>query len=223
MAENNLVPLEKYLKAGAHIGTKFKAGDMRRYVFKRRKDGLNVLDVETIDERIKIAAKFIAEFDLPKIVAVSRRTYSQTPAKEFAKALGTRALTGRFVPGTFTNPRAKEFVEPGIVIVSDAELDSQAIKETVKVKAPVVALSSTNNSLKNIDLVIPINNKGRKSLALAYWLLAREILKHKGLIKADGEFSPKLSDFEYELKEGEGEEESELGEEENKKPSEDKE
>ncbi len=218
MAEKNLVPLDKYLKTGAHIGTKFKTGDMARYIFKKRKDGLNVLDVENIDERIKIAAEMISEFELGKAVVVSRRAYGQTPAQEFAKALGAKALIERFVPGTFTNPRGKEFIEPSIVIITDPEVDSQAVAEATKIKVPVVALCSTNNSLKNIDLIIPINNKGRKSLALVYWLLAREILKKKGIIKKDEDFSAKLSDFEYELKE-EGREEEIGAAEENKKTS----
>ncbi|MAG21970.1 MAG: 30S ribosomal protein S2 [Candidatus Diapherotrites archaeon] len=202
MAENTLVPLDKYLKTGAHIGTKFKTGDMKRYIFKKRKDGLNVLDVENIDVKIRIAAEFISGFDLERAIIVSRRAYGQKPTKEFAKAIGARAILGRFVPGTFTNPLGKEFIEPSIVIVADPEVDNQAVKEAIKVKAPVVALASTNNYLRDIDLIIPINNKGRKSLALVYWLLAREILKKNGSIKTDEEFDDKLADFEYELKEG---------------------
>jgi len=201
MAENSLVPLEKYLKTGAHIGTKFKTGDMKRYIFKKRKDGLNVLDVENIDEKIKIAAEFISRYDVAKTVAVSRRAYGQKPVQEFTKALGAKGITGRFVPGTFTNPHGKEFIEPSIIIVTDPEVDGQAITEAVRVKAPVVALCSTNNYLQNIDLIIPINNKGRKSIALVYWLMAKEILKHKELIKKDEDFTVKLEDFEYELKE----------------------
>ena len=208
-----MVPLEQYLKTGAHIGTKFKTGDMARYIFKKRKDGLNVLDVENIDERIKIVAEFIGRYDLEKLVAASRRAYGQKPVEQFVKLVGGKAIKGRFVPGTFTNPAGKEFIEPSIVIVTDPEVDNQAVTEATKVKAPVVALASTNNSLKNIDLIIPINNKGRKSLALVYWLLAREILKKKGTIKKDDEFEDKLKDFEYSLKE----EGSDMEEKENKR------
>ena len=206
MTEKTLVELDKYLKTGAHIGTKFKTGDMQRYIFKKRKDGLNVLDVENIDERIRNVAEFISRYDLEKVVAVSRRAYGQKPVQEFADALGAKAALRRFVPGTFTNPLGNEFIEPSLVIVTDPEVDNQAVKEATKIRVPVVALASTNNHLKNIDLIVPINNKGRKSLALVYWLLAREILKHKGTIKKDDEFGKKLSDFEYELQEGAEEE-----------------
>lgn len=205
MSEKNLVALEKYLKTGSHIGTRFKTGDMKRYIFKARKDGLKVLDVETIDARIKTTANFLNNFELSKIVVVSRKAYGHTAAKKFAEATGAKEITGRFMPGTFTNPRARLFVECDALIITDSEYDRQAIKEAVKIRIPVVALSSTNNSIENIDLVIPINNKGRKSLALAYWLLARELLKMKGEIKKDEDFSMNPEDFEYQLKEGEEE------------------
>ncbi len=200
--EKTLVEADKYLKTGAHIGTKFKSGDMRRYIYKMRKDGLNVLDMQTLDERIAIVANFLALFEPRKIVVVSRRLYGHTPAKMFAESIGAKAFTGRFVPGTLTNPKGKEFIEPAILLATEPEPDSQAIDEATKINVPVIALCSTNNSTKNVDLVLPVNNKGRKSLALVYWLLAREFLKAKGLIKADKDFSKKLEQFEYQIKEG---------------------
>ena len=200
--EKTLVEADKYLKTGAHIGTKFKSGDMRRYIYKMRKDGLNVLDVQNLVERIKIVADFLALFEPEKIVVVARRLYGHTPVKMFAESIGARAFTGRFVPGTFTNPKGKEFVEPGILIATEPEPDLQAINEATKMNIPVVALCSTNNSTRNVDLILPVNNKGRKSLALVYWLLAREFLEAKGTIKTDKEFNKKLEDFEYQIKEG---------------------
>ncbi len=200
--KEHLVELDRYLKTGSHIGTKFKTGDMRRYIFKQRKDGLRVLDVSTIDERIRIAAKFLSRFVPEKIIAVSRKAYGQPPVKQFASSIGAKSITGRFVPGTFTNPSAKDFVEPDVLIVTDPESDRQSVEESVKLHIPVVGLCSTNNKLHNIDMVVPINNKGRKSLALAYFLLAREILKERGVIKKDSEFGKTPEDFEYKLKEG---------------------
>lgn len=206
MKEKTLVPLEKYLKTGSHIGTAFKTGDMHRYIFKQRKDGLRVLDVENIDSRIKIAADFLSGFENAKIVSVARKLYSHAPVKMFSEMVGGKALVGRFVPGTFTNHGAKEFVEPAVVLVSDPDSDAQAVDEATRIRVPVVALCSTNNSFKNVDLVVPINNKGRKSLALAYWLLAREILKNNGTIKTDEDFGKTTEDFEYKMKASEAEE-----------------
>jgi len=195
-----LVETEKYLNTGAHIGTKFKSGDMKRYIYKVRKDGLNVLDVQTLDERLKIAAKFLAGYDKEKIVVVSRKLYGQTPAKVFAETIGAIIITGRFVPGTFTNPQGNRFIEPKVVLITEPETDTQAIDEATRIRIPVVAMASTNNSLRNVDLAIPINNKGRKSLALGYWILAKEILKERGDIKSDSEFTKTTEDFEYKMK-----------------------
>ncbi|MFH1240543.1 MAG: 30S ribosomal protein S2 [Candidatus Diapherotrites archaeon] len=201
MAEKTLVPIEKYLKTGCHIGTKFKSGDMNRYIFKSRKDSLKVLDVETIDERIKFVAEFLSKYDPARIAVVSRKLYGKTPANKFAEFVGAQSITGRFVPGTFTNPQARIFIEPQIIIVAEPDSDNQAVEEASAIRIPVVGLASTNNSLKNVDLIIPINNKGRKSLALVFWLLAREILKARGDIKTDAEFEDKLPEFEYQMKE----------------------
>ncbi|VVC00573.1 30S ribosomal protein S2 [uncultured archaeon] len=195
-----------YLNSGAHIGTRFKSGDMRRYIYKVRKDGLKVLDVKTLDDRLKLAAKMISHYPKERIIVVARRAYGQTPAKAFAEAVGGTAVVARFVPGTFTNPESTHFVEPAIVIAVDPEVDNQAIEEATNIRVPVIGMASTNNSLKNIDLAIPINNKGKKSLALGFWMLAKETLKERGDIKADDEFTKKAEDFEYKLKEGEEEE-----------------
>ena len=204
--QTRLVETDRYLNTGAHIGTKFKSGDMRRYIYKVRKDGLNVLDVQTLDERLMYAAKFIANYQGEKVVVVSRKVYGQTPAKTFAEAIGATIITGRFIPGTFTNPGSHRFIEPSIVVVTDPEADAQAIKEATRVRVPVVGMASTNNSLRNLDLAIPINNKGKKSLALGFWILAKEVLKERGDIKNDDAFSKKPEDFEYKMKEGEDEE-----------------
>ncbi|MFH1257213.1 MAG: 30S ribosomal protein S2 [Candidatus Diapherotrites archaeon] len=204
MAEKSkaLIEGDRYLQSGIHIGTRFKSGEMRRFIYRVRKDGLNVFDISTVDEKIAVAAKFIAQFPNERIAVVARKLYASTPVKSFADAIGAKAFTARFVPGTFTNPTSKIFFEPRVVIVTESEPDSQAIEEATRIKVPVVALCSTNNSTKNVDIVVPMNNKGRKSLALAYWLLATEILKAKGEIKADTDFPKTPEDFEYKLKEG---------------------
>lgn len=202
MVEKTLIPTEKYLKIGCHIGTRFKSGDMKRYIFKNRKDGLKVLDIETIDERIRMAVELLSRFEPKDIAVISRRLYGKTPVLKFAQLIGARALTGRFVPGTFTNSEGKEYFEPKIVIVTEPESDDQAIEEAARVRIPVIALCSTNNSLKGIDLVVPINNKGRKSLAVFYYLVARELLKKNGSIKSDEDFKMEIENFEYQLKEG---------------------
>jgi len=196
---------ERYLKTGAHIGTKYKTGGMKKYIYKRRDDGLKVMDIKTLDERINLAAKLIARYEKEKVVAVSRKLYGKTAIKEFAKTTGAKAISSRFIPGTFTNPEAKEFTELELLIVTEPDSDFQAIKEAKTLKVPIIALCSTNNSTKDIDLIIPVNNKGRKSLALVYYLITKKILVERKEIKKEEEFKKDIEDFEYKLKEGKDE------------------
>ncbi|MBP1910188.1 30S ribosomal protein S2 [Methanolobus bombayensis] len=187
----SLVPIDEYLAAGVHIGTQQKTENMMKFVYRVRTDGLYVLDIQATDERIKLAAAFLANYDPQRILVVSARQYGQFPAKMFAKAIGAKSMVGRFIPGILTNPKIESFYEPDVVIVTDPTGDAQVIKESVNIGTPVVALCDTNNMTSNVDLVIPTNNKGRKALSLVYWLLAREIAKAN-----DSMFTYELEDFE---------------------------
>ena len=191
-----LVPVEQYLSSGIHIGTVFRTGFMRKFIFKTRPDRLNVMDIQKIDQRIRMAGKFLANYEPGDIVVVARRKYAQHAAHKFAEVIGAKAIVGRFVPGTFTNPQAREFLEPAVVFVSDPVADKEAIDEAAKVRIPVVAICNTNNTFQNIDLVIPGNNRGKRALALIYCLLAREYLLNRGIIKSYDEFNVPLSEFE---------------------------
>jgi len=191
-----LVPIEEYLKAGIHIGSQFRTGDMKQYIYKTRQDGLHVLDIKTVDERLRLAAKFLSTYEPSKILVVAGRVYARTPARRFAENIGCLLSTKRFVPGTLTNPNNPNFVEPDVILVSDPGVDKQVVKEAKRIKVPVVALCDTNNLLKNIDVCVPVNNKGKKALALAYWLLARETLLARDVIKSQKEFTATVDDFE---------------------------
>jgi small subunit ribosomal protein S2 len=109
-------------------------------------------------------------------------------------------MVGRFIPGSLTNPASKDYIEPSIIMVTDPRADSQAIKEAVKTRLPVVALCDTDSNATNIDLIIPTNNKGRKALSAVYWLLARQLLRERGEIPPDGELSVTIDDFQAHLK-----------------------
>ena len=189
-----LIPVEDYLSAGVHIGTQQKTTDMERFIHRVRDDGLYVLDVSTTDRRIRTAADFLANYDPEQILVTSSRQYGRFPAEKFADAVGARARTGRFIPGTLTNPDYAGYIEPDVVVVTDPIGDAQAVKEAITVGIPVIAMCDSNNQLSNVDLVIPTNNKGRRALSVVYWLLANETLDRRG---ADTVFA--LEDFEDEL------------------------
>ncbi len=191
-----LIPLEQYLMAGVHIGTHICNKFMEKFVYRVRPDGLYILDVRRVDERIRVAARFIARYEPEKILAVSARTFGFTPVSKFCALTRCKAVTGRFIPGTLTNPRLEHYTEPDLLIVTDPRADSQAIDEAASIGIPIVALVDTDNRTSNIDLIIPANNKGRKSLALLYWLLARQVLRERGEIPPDGDLPVPVEEFE---------------------------
>ena len=193
-------PPERYLEIGAHLGTELKTGYMRKFIFKSRRDGLKVLDIETIDKRITATAKLLSQYKPSEICLVARRSYGQRAVKSAAKIIGAQAVTGRFLPGLFTNPIGKEFIEPKIVLVIDPQVDKQAVKEAVGRGIPIIALATTMNKVQNIDLVIPINNRGKKALAFALMGITKELLKERGEIKKDDEFKHTIDEFEYKRK-----------------------
>jgi small subunit ribosomal protein S2 len=172
-----LVPEETYLTSGVHIGTQQKSASMRRFVYKVRFDGLHVLDVRETDRRIRFAAQFLNRFPADRILVVSQRQYGQKPVRVFAKTTGAVSFAERFVPGCLTNPNLAEYFEPKVLLVTDPATDQQALSEAVSIGIPVVGLCDVNNETRDVDLVIPANNKGRVALATVYWLLARELLK----------------------------------------------
>lgn len=191
-----MVPQETYLGAGIHIGTRNKSGGMRPFIYKARDDGLHVLDLRKMDERLRSAARLLAEYPEVVVYFVSNKENAKAPIRKAAELLGVVPLIGRFTPGRFTNPARSNFSEPGIILVVDPNADKQAVKEAHELNVPVIALCDTNNVTKYVDLIIPTNNKGRKALALIFWLLSREILKAKGKISSDAEFTAKPEEFE---------------------------
>ena len=200
MAEENLLVSEElYISCGVEIGTQQKSADMKLFIDKVRNDGLYILSIEKSDERIRKAAQLLAKYDPAQILVVSARQYGHRPIQQFAQAIGAQSIPGHFMPGTLTNPRLDHYREPEITVITDPIGDWQALKESVSIGIPVMSLCDSNNETKFIDWVIPVNNKGRKSLALVYWLLAREVLKARGKIKSDEEFKLAVEDFETEL------------------------
>lgn len=200
--EETLIPGTEYLASGVHIGTQQKTGDMKKFIYQARPDGLYLLDIKMMDERLRIAARFLANYDPSSILVVTAREYGYHPVSMFAKVTGAKAIVERFIPGTLTNPGIAYFIEPSILVVTDPMTDEQALTEGVSTGIPIVALCDANNSTSNIDLVIPTNNKGRKALATVYWLLAREMLRERHRKEGNGDefvFEYTANDFEAEI------------------------
>lgn len=175
--ETTNVQSNEYLASGMHIGTQFKLKDMDKYIFKRREDGLYVLDIQKIKERISITAKFLAKYEPSKVVIVASRAYAQHPAAKMAEVCGFIPMTKRFYPGTFTNTKQPTFMEPEVIFVADPVADHQAVAEGLLLGKPVVGICDSNTPTGMIDVVIPSNNKGKKALSFLFYELAKEIFK----------------------------------------------
>ena len=193
--EQYLVPVDEYLKVGLHIGTKFRTRAMEPFIYKVRPDGLTVLNVQKINERLEVAAKFLSYYKPEDILVVSRRENGWKPVEMFGKTTGIKVFPGRYPPGILTNTKLETFIETKLVLVSDPFPDKNLVDDAARVGIPVIALCDTNNELANVDLVVPCNNKGKKSLGLVFWVLARDYLKLRGIIKDYSEFKLKIDDF----------------------------
>jgi len=194
-----LLPQDDLLSAGIHIGTRVKTKDMRPFIYRVRGDGLFVLDLKKTDERIRAAAKFLARFEPSKIAVAAARLYAREPVAKFCEMVGATPVTGRFIPGMILNPIYPKRIEPDVMLVSDPRADLQAVKEASSTGIPVMALCSTDNDFSYLDLIIPTNNKGRRALAVIYWLLARQVLRERGEIPPDGDIPLSIEDFEVKL------------------------
>lgn len=168
---------------------------MEQFIYKTRSDGLSILNLQKIDERIKVAANFLSQYTPEEILVVSRRENAWKAVKMFGNATGIKVITGRYPPGMLTNPALEIYHESKLLVATDSWPDRNAILDANKVGIPVVALCDTNNQSNNIDLVLPCNNKGKKSLGLLFYILAREYLKKSGIIQKDEDFKAAIGDF----------------------------
>ena len=187
------------LSTGIRVGTLVKTKSMASFISRTRPDGLHIIDVAKTLQRIELAAKFVSNLDLSRVVVYSSREYGKTPVTKFTELTGTIPLTGRFMPGTFTNPLYPKHLDPEAVIVTDPNMDQQAVIEATQVGIPVIAICDTDNLTENVDVVVPANNRGRKALAAVMWLLSRSVLQHSGKLSSDESMSYSIEDFETKL------------------------
>jgi len=194
---------KKILSTGIRVGTTVKTTFMQPFITKASPEGLYMIDLDKTLARINTAAKFINRMELDTVLVCSVREYASTPIDKFCELIGTKKMLGRFMPGTLTNPSLPYYTEPKLVIISDPQVDSQAIIEATNAGIPVIGVSNTDNVTSKIDVVIPANNRGRKSLATVFWLLAREILIQKGKMTENDPMKYEIDDFETKISEEE--------------------
>jgi small subunit ribosomal protein S2 len=197
------------LATGIRIGTQVRTKSMEQFTTKPRPDGLHLLDYSKTLHRIDVAGKFIAFVGPQNVVVYTSRDYGKVPVEKFCEVTKAIPVTGRFMPGTLTNPLFPGHLDVELIVVADPASDTQAIVEGGKMGTPVIAVCDTDNITDDVDLVIPGNNRGRRSLATIFYLLARSVLTHSSLLTGDQQLKYTIDDFETKITESDMEEEEE--------------
>jgi small subunit ribosomal protein S2 len=190
-SETVLTPLEDYIKTAAYLGTKVITPTMRKYIYRRRLDGLAILNTNVVDKKLKEAIDFICQYKPEEFTIICKRNAGWRAVKMFSELTGVRVFTKKYPAGIITNTTLPNFFETKMMMICDPWMDRNALHDSIKVNVPVVGVCDTNNNTNNIDVVIIANNKSNKSLGLVFWLLAREYMKQHKINKK----LPSLEEF----------------------------
>jgi len=174
-----LIPIEDYLKASIHLGTRVITPDMRKYVYRRRADGLAVFNTSMLDGEIKKGAEYLAKFNPENAIIICKREAGWKAVQKFSEITGIRSFTKKYPAGILTNVKLENFFEVDLVFICDPWLDKNALNDARRIKIPVMSICDTNNYTQGVGTIIPGNNKSAKSLGIILYLLTKQYVEMK--------------------------------------------
>jgi|TARA_B100002003_G_scaffold183369_1_gene171551 small subunit ribosomal protein S2 len=186
-----LTSLEDYIKTASYLGTKVITPTMRKYIYRRRLDGLAILNTILVDKKLREGIDFIKRYKPDEWTLICKREAGWRAAKMFSELTDVRVYTKKYPAGILTNSELDNFIETEMIMICDPWLDKNALTDAKNIRIPVIGICDTNNHTADIDVVIIGNNKSNKSLGLFFWLMAREYMKAHGINKE----LPSLEEF----------------------------
>ncbi len=192
--ENMLVDVDVYLNSGVHIGTKFQNAYSKDFIQKAREDGLKIINLEQIDSKLRVLINYISKFKPNEIVIMGKRENAKKGLALLSKLTGIEVFTGRYFPGKLTNTNFEEFREYKMVLICDPLCDKNILNEAFGRGIFTAAFCDTNNLPNKLDLIVPLNNKGKSSLGLALYLIAKGYLANRKILNAK-DFKYEITDF----------------------------
>ncbi len=177
--KETLVPMEDYLKASIHLGTRVITPDMRKYVYRRRADGLAVFNTALLDDKLREGAAYLSKFAPERILVICKREAGWKAVRKFAETLGIVSFTKKYPAGILTNTNLENFREADLIFICDSWLDKNALHDANRVRIPVLSICDTNNFARGITQIIPGNNKAAKSLGIIFYLLTKLYIEQR--------------------------------------------